>query len=168
MAGKYPPSYPELLKPCGRAGEGGEKRGEAAAVGVDAEVFTVFSQDKVLQRFVEQIMEDVTIVGEMWVQQRFVEQNLDARVCWGLLKEFHTSFSCSRSLLLGTWTSSTSPLYLAATCPCGPATDHGSFSKNFLRFPREGELGGPRAVLSLCFSDSVNVDVEFQLSGGFF
>ena len=60
VAWEYPPSFPELFEVWGRAG--------AAVVGVDAEVFMVHSPDK--------------------VQQRFVEQNLDTRVCWGHLRRF--------------------------------------------------------------------------------
>ena len=46
------------------------------AVGVSVEVVMVLSQDKVVQRFVEQIIDDM--VGLDRVQQRFVEQNCEA------------------------------------------------------------------------------------------
>ena len=111
--------------------QGGRRAG--AAVGVDAEVFMVCSQDKVLQRFVEQIIEDV-LKDEIfkaffqdrviWVQQRFVEQNLDARVCRAAsdvveaFERISHIYSCSCCLPLGTWISSTSHLHLAVTCFC--------------------------------------------------
>ena len=54
-----------------RGGRGGEE-----AVGVSVVVFMVLSQDKVLKRFVEQIIGDDK-AGLGRVQQRFVEQNFE-------------------------------------------------------------------------------------------
>ena len=48
------------------------------AGGVAVEVFKVFSLDRVLHRLGEQIVEDGMGLGK--VQQRFVEQNLEAWV----------------------------------------------------------------------------------------
>ena len=133
MAWEYPPSFPELFKVDGRG---------AAEVGVDAEVFTVISQDKVLRRFVEQIVEDVHVEEifqvssqnrVIWVQQRCVEQNF----CINF-----THFPRALAVPLGALPSSASPLYMAVTCPCVLRQSTAAFGRILLRFLREGELGG--------------------------
>ena len=62
-------------------GQGGRRRRRRCVV------FKVFSQDRVLQRFVEQIIDEDAVVEEIvkifsqdgeWVQQRFVELNHEA------------------------------------------------------------------------------------------
>ena len=61
-------------------------------MGVDAEVFKVFCQDKVLQRFVKQIIEDgddkkiFKVFSQDWVSwvlQRCVEPDPPTRGSWG-------------------------------------------------------------------------------------
>ena len=146
--------------------ERGEGRG-AAAVGVDEEVFKVFFLDRVLQRLAEQIIEGVHKEAFLKVffqdrvswAQRFVSRRNTPRLACGksgvglavplsdeleAIENISHIFFVHALLSLATWTSSTSPLCLAATCSCAHATVHGCFWKNFIRFLREGELRGPR------------------------
>ena len=95
MAWEYPPSFPGsgfFLKVCW-GGKG------AAAVGIDVEVFMVYFLDKVLQRLVELLIKDVIIVGKTGFNKRFVEQNLDARVCLGRPPMFWRLLNGPRKLL---------------------------------------------------------------------
>ena len=76
--------------------------------GVSVEVFKVFSLDKVLQRLVEQIIEDDRVVD--WVQQRFVEQTFETP-CVVLVEVWRgsgcavcSSWTCSRCVHVEIWT----------------------------------------------------------------
>ena len=64
----------ELWQWLGRGGSSGGRAGGQEAVGVSVEVFVVLSKDEVLQRFLEEIIDDLCLVR---VQQRFEEQDLE-------------------------------------------------------------------------------------------
>ena len=94
-------------------------------------MFSFLSQDKVLQRFVEQFIDDDK-VGVDRVQQRFVEQDLDAprvgSLTWSggaVLRRDHLARAVSPGNEL---------LVLGDTCSRVQATVFGGFRKIFLRF----------------------------------
>ena len=105
-----------------------------------------------LQRFVEQIIEDVIIVGTSGFNSASWRRTSTGTSVGAASDVLEASEGMSHIFFVLVQSPFchleifNDPLYLAVTCPCAHAMVHGSFWVNFPRFLREGELGGPRAV----------------------